>query len=439
MSTFNYIMLAALPFFIYFSAASRNILHPVMISMFAGLFPFLLGIQLSIADNPDLTAIYSPLLLMVFAGCFLGKKKGFNTPSFEIDMKLRNAKAHKGVFYIAVLLAAAALGFMFMKKGIPILSAEPNIAKVTFSQDGGWMATRLVRYFLLTLFYASVIYCFHSARMKIKAVRKRPFETGLGEMVRFSGKGWLLLGAAILVLFTTLGYKANVLAFFLWSACFIGLVTRVRLSTLAPFLAAGAVFSLAALYMIQKTEGLGDLMVFLYMRSTTSAAEGLIYVLSNYGATEPFLYGEGFWFDLSNIFLKLGLSPVLPFQLHELNFDAVIFEKILGHNEYRMQATTSLFGQIYVNFGLPATMAGTFIFFFYFVRFGDFLVRGRKTAIGTPVYFLLFQQYQTFIAGGPILITVFDTAFSIAAFFGAYAAVYFFMRMPTGSLSFKIP
>jgi len=439
MSALNYIMLGALPFFYYYFCASRNILHPVMISMFAGLFPFLLGIQLSVSDNPDLSAIYSLILMMAYAGSFLGRSRVRTAQSFEIDMKPLNAKAHSMVFYMAVLFAAAALGFMFVKKGVPILSAEPNIAKVTFSQDGGWMATRLVRYFLLTLFYASIIYCFHSARMKIKAIRKRPMETGLGELVRFSGKGWLLLGAANLIFFTSLGYKANVIAFFLWSACFIGLVTRVRLSTLAPFLAAGAVFSLSALFMIQKTEGLSDLLVFLYMRSTTSAAEGLIYVLNNYGTTEPFLYGEGFWFDFSNILLKLGLSPAVPFHLHELNFDAVIFEKILGHNEYRMQATTSLFGQLYANFGLPATMAGTFLFFFYFVKLGDSLVSGRKTTIGTPVYFLLFQQYQTFIAGGPILITVFDTAFSIAAFFGAYAAVYFFLRMPTGSLSFKIP
>ncbi|MCC6502428.1 MAG: hypothetical protein IT362_04740 [Deltaproteobacteria bacterium] len=354
-------------------------------------------------------------------------------------MDRQNAGTHSRAFRLALFLAAAGITFMFLKRGVPVFADEPNIAKVTFSQDGGWAATRLVRYFLLTLFYMSIIYCFHMARLKIRNTTDRLMETGLGELIRFGDKGWLLFGLSILILFSSLGYKANIIAFFLWSACFIGLVTRVRLSNLAPFITAGAVFSIFALYTIQKADGLSELLVFLYMRSTTSAAEGLIYVLSSYGVTEPFLYGEGFWFDLSYILLKLGLSPVMPFQLHELNFDALIFEKILGHNEYHMQATTSLFGQLYANFGLPATMAGAFLFFFYFVRFGDFLVNGRKTIIGTPVCFLLFQQYQTFIAGGPVLITVFDTAMSIAAFFVAYSLVYFFLRLPTGTLSFKIP
>lgn len=439
MSTLNYIMLVALPFFFFFRAASKNILHPVMISLLAGVFPFLLGIQMSIANNPDLTAIYSPLLVMVYAGSFLGKNKYLHPPVFEISMNPGNAKTHSNVFALAVLVATAAISIMFLKKGIPVFADEPNIAKVTFSQGGGWITTRLVRYFLLTLFYISIIYCFNSARSRIISVLRRPVEKGIGEIVKFGPKSWLVIGAVILVLFSFLGYKANIMAFFLWSACFIGLLTRVRLSNLLPFVAAGAIFSLFALYTIQKTDGLMDLLVFLYMRSTTSAAEGLIYVLSSYGVTEPFLHGEGFWFDLSNVLLKFGLAPLIPFELHELNFDAVIFEKIMGHNEYHMQATTSLFGQLYANFGLPATMIGTFVFFFYFVRFGDFLVTGKKTLIGTPVYFLLFQQYQTFIAGGPVLVTVFDTIVSVGAFFSAYALVYLFLRLPTGTLSFKVP
>ena len=69
-TTLNYILLGALPFFFFFRAASRNILHPVMISMCSGLLPFLLGIQLSISDNPELTAIYSPILAMIYAGSF---------------------------------------------------------------------------------------------------------------------------------------------------------------------------------------------------------------------------------------------------------------------------------------------------------------------------------------------------------------------------------
>ena len=439
MTTLNYILLGVLPFFFFFWAASRNILHPVMISMFSGLFPFLLGIQLSISDNPELTAIYCPILIMIYAGSFLGKKRQNTQPKYEIAVNSRNARTHSRAYKLAVVLAITGISFMFLKRGIPMLADEPNIAKVTFSQDGGWAATRLVRYLLLTLFYMSIIYCFHLARIRIKAAANRTIESGIGELIKYSSKGWLLLGGAILILFTSLGYKANIIAFFLWTACFIGLTTRVKLRNLAPFIAAGAIFSMAALYTIQKTQGLTDLLIFLYMRATTSAAEGLIYVLSNYGVTEPFLYGEGFWFDLSNILLKLGLAPVIPLHLHELNFDAVIFEKILGHNEYYMQATTSLFGQLYANFGLPATMIGTFLFFFFFVRFGDFLVTGRKTIIGTPVYFLLFQQYQTFIAGGPVLITVFDTAVSLATFFTAYALVYLFLRLPAGTMSFKIP
>lgn len=439
MTTLNYILLGALPFFFFFWAASRNILHPVMISMLSGLLPFLLGIQLSISGNPELTAIYSPILAMIYAGSFLGKKRQNTKMEYEIAVNTRNAGTHSRAYKLAVLLATAGICFMFLKKGIPILADEPNIAKVTFSQDGGWAATRLVRYLLLTLFYISTIYCFHLARVRIKAATNRKMESGIGELLKYSSKGWLFFGGAILILFTSLGYKANIIAFFLWTACFISLTTRVRFLNLAPFIAAGAAFSIFALYTIQKTQGLADLLVFLYMRATTSAAEGLIYVLSNYGVTEPFLYGEGFWFDLSSILLKLGLAPVIPLHLHELNFDAVIFEKLLGHNEYHMQATTSLFGQLYANFGLLATMVGTFLFFFLFVRFGDFLVSGRKTLIGTPVYFLLFQQFQTFIAGGPVLITVFDTAVSLSVFFTAYALVYLFLRLPSGTMSFKIP
>lgn len=439
MSEFNYLLLIAMPFFFFFTVASRNILHPVMISLAAGLFPFLLGIQISISDNTELTTLYCLILIMVYAGSILGKKKSGAGPQYQIEVNDINARTHALAYKLAVLIALAGVGAMFLKKGVPILSEEPNIAKVTFSQGGGWVLTRFVRYFLLTLFYSSVLYCFHIGRERIKTVGDRRMETGIRELIRYGGKGWLLMGFVILVLFSSLGYKAAVISFFLWSACFVGLTARVRFASLLPFMAAGALFSIFVLSVIQDSEGLSDVLIFIFMRSTTSAAEGLIYVLTNYGVAEPFLYGEGLWFDFSNILLKLGLAPVVPIELHEMNFDALIFEKILGHNEYLMQATTSLFGQLYANFGLPVTMAGTFLFFFYFVRFGDFLVYGRKKIIGTPVYFLLFQQYQTFIAGGPMLITIFDTAVSIAAFFMAYALIYHFLRLPAGSLSFKIP
>lgn len=439
MSTLNYILLIALPFIYFFWVASRNLFHPVMVSMFAGLFPFLLGIQLSISNNPELTSIFGWMLAAVYAGSILGKKITVVRPQYVIDIDPANSRTHQLPYRLAVLLAVAGITVMFMKKGVPILADEPNIAKVTFSQGGGWILTRFVRYFLLTLFYCSIIYSFHEARTRLKALTGRRMESRLYELVKYGGKGWLLLGFTILVLFSSLGYKANVIAFFLWTLCFIGLFTRIRLSAILPFIAVGAVFSVLVLWTIQNSEGLSDLLLFIYMRSTTSAAEGLIYVLNNYGITEPFLYGEGLWFDLSNILLKLGLQPLIPIHLHEFNFDAFIFEKILGHNEYYMQATTSLFGQLYANFGLPVTMAGTFLFFFFFVRFGDFLVSGRKTLIGTPVYFLLFQQYQTFIAGGPFLITVFDTAVSVITFLLAYAVIYHILRLPAGSLSFKVP
>lgn len=439
MSDINYILLIALPFFYFFLIAARNIFHPVMISMLAGLFPFLLGIQLSITANPELTAIYGWILVMIYAGSILGKRRVWATPVHFIEVNDMHARTHALAYKLAVLIALAGISAMFMKRGVPILAEEPNLAKVTFSQDGGWVMTRFVRYFLLTLFYSSILYCFYTARVKIKALTGRQMESGIRELIKYGGKSWLLLGAVILVLFSSLGYKANVIAFFLWTACFIGLGTRIRFSTLLPFLIIGAIFSIFVLWTLQNSEGLADILIFIFMRSTTSAAEGLIYVLSNYGITEPFLYGEGLWFDFSNILLKLGLEPVIPFDLHEYNFDALIFEKILGHNEYHMQATTSLFGQLYANFGLQATMAGTFLFFFSFVRLGDFLVYGRKKLIGTPIYFLLFQQYQTFIAGGPMIITVFDTAVSIATFFMAYAIIYHFLRLPAGSMSFKLP
>lgn len=439
MAELNYMMLIALPFLYFFWVASRNIFHPVMISMLAGMYPFLLGIQLSINDKPELISMYGWILAAICAGSVLGKKRRTGGPRYAIEAKPENARTHLLSYRLAVLIAIAAVSIMFMKRGVPILADEPNIAKVTFTQGGGWVLTRFVRYFLLTLFYSSILYSFYAARENLKALTGKKIESRLTELVRFGAKGWLLLGAVILVLFASLGYKANVIAFFLWSACFVGLSTKIRFSAVLPLAIIGGLFTIPVLWAIQKAEGLSDLLLFLYMRSTTAAAEGILYVFTNYGFKEPFLYGEGLWFDLSNILLKLGLAPVLPFQLHEFNFDAYIFEKILGHNEYYMQATTSLFGQLYANFGLPATLAGTFVFFFFFVRFGDFLVYGRKTILGTPVYFLLFQQYQSFIAGGPILITVFDSAVSIAIFMLAYAVLYQILRLPSGSLSFKLP
>lgn len=439
MDWINYALLLALALICLIRASSGNIIHPVMVSMFAGLLPFMLGVQMSVSGRPALAELYAWILVFACAGCLLGKKRHSGGACYEIASDEASARTHRLPYIVAVLAALAGIALMFAKKGVPILADEPNIAKVTFSQGGGWVLTRFVRYFLLTLFYCSILQAFAAARQRIRRLTGRDGETGLVELVRHGPKGWLVLGLLILALFSSLGYKANVIAFFLWTVCFIGLTTRIRLAAFVPFAAVGAVVSILVLWAIQNAEGLSELLVFIYMRSTTSAAEGLIHVLSSYGTTEPFLYGEGLWFDLSNILRKLGLQPLVPFELHELNFDAFIFEKILGHNEYRMQATTSLFGQLYANFGLPATLAGTFIFFFVFVRFADFLARSRKTVIGTPVYFLLFQQYQTFIAGGPVLITVFDTAVSIAVFLLAYAAIYLLMRLPTGSISFRIP
>lgn len=439
MAEVNYILLFTMPFFFYSWASSRNILHPVMVSLASGLFPFLFGVQIAISGDKVLSETYFLILIMVYAGSFFGKKYLRTRPRYQVDVNDSHARTHAFVYKAAVFLALAGVSAMFVMKGVPLLADEPNIAKVTFTQGGGWVMTRFVRYFLLTLFYSSVLYCFHVARSRLKAETGEPNETGIAELVRYGDRSWLVMGALILVLFSSLGYKATVISFFLWTACFLGLSARLRFKSLIPFLAVGAVFSVLVLWMIQNAEGLTDVLAFIFMRATSSAAEGLIYVLSTYGATEPFLYGEGLWYDLSNILLKLGLAPVLPVELHEFNFDALIFEKILGHNEYFMQATTSLFGQLYANFGIPAAMAGTFVFFFFFVRFGDFLVNGRKRLIGTPVCFLLFQQYQTFIAGGPMLITVFDTAMSVAAFFMAYALIYLLLRLPSGSFSFKFP
>ncbi len=439
MAEVNYILLIAMPFFFYFWPASRNILHPVIVSLASGLYPFLLGIQIAISEEQALSEIYFFILIMVYAGSFFGKKYLRPRPMYQIEVNGGYARTHAVAYRVAVLAALIGISAMFMIKGVPLLSDEPNIAKVTFTQGGGWVLTRFVRYFLLTLFYSSVLYCFYMGRLRLKDATGAQTEKGVAELVKYGGRGWLVMGGLILVLFSSLGYKATVISFFLWTACFLGLSTRIRFKNILPFMAVGAVFSVLVLWMIQNADGLSDVLVFIFMRATSSAAEGLIYVLSNYGVTEPFLFGEGLWYDFSNILLKLGLAPVMPVELHEFNFDAMIFEKILGHNEYFMQATTSLFGQLYANFGIPATMAGTFFFFFLFVRFGDFLVNGRKKLIGTPVYFLLFQQYQTFIAGGPMLITIFDTLVSIAAFFTVYAFIYLLLRLPSGSFSFKFP
>lgn len=439
MAVVNYILLAAMPLFFYFWAASRNVLHPVIVSLASGLYPFLLGIQIAISGDSALSELYFLILVMVYAGSFFGKRYLRSHPRYQIEVNESNARAHAFPYRAAVLIALAGISAMFILKGVPLLADEPNIAKVTFTQGGGWVLTRFVRYFLLTLFYSSVLYCFYMGRVRLRAATGMETETGVRQLTRYGGRGWLVMGAVILILFSSLGYKATVISFFLWTACFLALCTRIRFKSVLPFMSAGAVFSVLVLWMIQNAEGLSDVLVFIFMRATASAAEGLLYVFNNYGVTEPYLYGEGLWYDLSNILLKLGLAPVVPIELHEFNFDALIFEKILGHNEYFMQATTSLFGQFYANFGIPATMAGTFIFFFFFVRFGEFLVSSRKTLIGTPVYFLLFQQYQTFIAGGPMLITVFDTAVSIAAFFSAYAVIYILLRLPAGSVSFKLP
>ncbi len=416
----NLTLIVALPVFLYFHVCSRLFFHPVMVSMALGIFPFLVGAEI-MASEVGLSEKFFYFLVAAVAGCLSGRGFRKIAPNYEIGASGGNTDAHRIPYCAAVAVGTFIVVLFFLRRGVPLFSEEPNLAKIEIARDGGFVFTRFIRYYIPMLFYAALAYGFYAVRNKLGG-----------------GKVWVVVGSVLLVFFAFLGYKANVFAFFFWSVCFVGLFVRLRLKAAIPFLIAGVAVSFRVAMALQHMT-FDETSAFVFDRATRGGAAGFVYILGHYGADEPFLMGEGFWYDLSNILLRLGLGPLLPFNLHELNFDARIAEKLIGHNEYKMQAGTLLGGQLYANFGLFSALLGTFAFFHLYVKFGNFLITHRKSLIWTPVCFFLFQQFQAFMAGGPVVLTAFDTALSLAMFFSFYGAVYLFMHLPYGRLSFRVP
>lgn len=400
--------------------------------MAAGVFPFLVGVQLSLRESIELSEKFFYILIAIFIGCFLGKGRRKILPCYDIEIRRENTDTHLLPYKIAFLLAVMILTVFFLRRGIPLFSEEPNIAKVTITREGGWVITRFIRYFLPMLFYASILYSLQYAG---KYLSKK--KSSVLEIFRGSRKTWLFIGFTVLISFAFFGYKSNVIAFFLRTICFVSLLVYLNLRRAIPFLVAGLAVFLLMVMIAQRSDTLSEIIMVIYQRSI--GADGFIYIISHYGRDEPFLLGEGLWYDFSNVLLRLGLQPIIPVSLHELNFDALMFERLLGHNEYKMQTVTALFGQLYANFGLFVTVLGTSLYYFLHTRFGNFLITHKKSLLGTPVYFFLFWQYQTFAIGGPVVITLLDTVLSLIMFFSIYVGVYLFLYLPLGRLSFKIP
>ncbi|GBD97951.1 MAG TPA: hypothetical protein ENG83_12075 [Nitrospirae bacterium] len=435
MNTYYYINLLLLlifPFFLYYVVCSRIILHPIIISMCAGVYTYFIGVHLIVANRPDSAEKFFYLIVAMFLGCYFGRGRKTIKPEYNIEFNRKNALTHLAPYKSAVVFSLFLVFALFLYKGIPIFAVEPNFAKVTIAHGGGWIITRFVRYFLFILFYVSIIYCFYQIKERANSGDRN---TGI---MRRGNRGWIIMGVIMLILFAFLGFKSNVIGFFLWTICFIALLTRIRLKHVMVFFLIGGVISLIIL---MKLEGanLQETISFIIARVGVGSSAGFAWILGSYGRSYEFLHGEGFWFDFSNILLRLGLQPFIPFELHKYNFDAFMFDRLMGHNEYLMQVNTSVFGQLYANFGLTTMVLGAYLFFYLYSKMGNFLVTHKKTLIGTPVYFFLFIQLQTFVGGGPVLITIFDTILSLLMFFTLYFVIYLFVYLPYGRLSFKIP
>jgi hypothetical protein len=232
----------------------------------------------------------------------------------------------------------------YLLHGVPLLSGDPNAAKVLLSDS--WLLMRGLRFIVPVVVFV---------RLYLYFVEKAKLQFGDWTLALF----FVLIAAAS-------GYKGYVLSYIMLPAIFaFSLFSNSRWSPIKSALLAvlGTLFVVAN---IAFNEGLSlsDGFQFFFFRISFAQAEGALHIMMH-----PHEY-----IDVSPMALNVNalLGRVFGGE-GSMNFNAVVFDMIHGENPLKMQISVPLFMEFYLEAGIVGALSvlfGELIFFrFMLVRF----------------------------------------------------------------------
>lgn len=313
------------------------------------------------------------------------------------------------IWTIGILMVGcvALLTLYFGTVGVAVLSADAGPARLANKDaPGGFFFMRLLRCLMPIL--TMMLFLVWDGRLD----RRRGIALCL-----------ILSVDAMFLAFT--GFKGNILMFLVIPALlFLGLTYRQYTFKFA--LVGGVTASVMAFVItgaLEQTADLGAITNSLSARLTTGAFDGLSTIVLDVVPEDGLRYGSTFVDDVASLTYKLGLTADF-----RQNFSAQIANRLLGERYIGEQASNTVEGELYANFGITGVMLGLFVVGILLQAVYVSTIRGGKEITKLP-FMVSLQLGLLMSLGGPMLSMTLDYTISIAAFWLLTVTTYSLLRL----------
>ncbi len=314
--------------------------------------------------------------------------------------------------YSFIILGVAIVVLLFIRTGIPLFSADVNVAKIEIARQGGYLPVRFMRMYLPLLLMIYLV----GYR---KTVRPSPLFAAFTVLF-------------ILVAFTLIGYRGYILTNFL--VPFLLLLAYHQLSkralTLAGVAGVGSALLITAIGWHESSfRSLWDIISErFFLAEVFGGLAPIVYVMvPQFG----FLHGRGFLMDIPAVLSRIGIGDP---RTH--NFAQYLATMSLGNNFYDVQSAPTLIGEGYANFGYPGVVVTMFLFGFVLQWIYVRTIRGPRDAFLVPVV-VMIENSLLVAAHGPFVFTVIDATGSLLIFITIFLGLYTIWGLPRGGPRFR--
>jgi len=287
--------------------------------------------------------------------------------------------------------------FAYLQHGMPLLSGDPNAAKVLLSES--WLLMRGLRFIVpIVVFLRCYLYFAHGEKWS---------------------SGDKFLGGFFLLMAAGSGYKGYVLSYLILPGVFAySIYSRAR-SSVVKALGVSFIGLVIVVLNIAFNEGLSvtDGLAFLFFRVSYAQAEGSINIIlhpDNFSGISPMAL------NIQSLLTRVSGGAEV------LNFNAFVFDVIHGENPFKMQISVPLFVESSLEAGYWGALA---ILLAELVLLRTFLrtFATRSTLISLGLTFGVFLLFVDVAMNGGLLLRLIDLAISSVLFLVSVFAVKFYV------------
>lgn len=332
-----------------------------------------------------------PALLLLQAALFimLGKwwlKCFFSDSKRPVANALSSHQIRIGELRLLGWFSGILTFFAYLQHGMPLLSGDPNAAKVLLSDS--WLLMRGLRFIVpIVVFLRCYLYFAHGEKWSA------------GD--KFLGGFFLLIAAGS-------GYKGYVLSYLILPGVFAYSVYSKARSSLIKTFGVAMIGLVLVVLNIAFNEGLSvaDGLAFLFLRVSYAQAEGSINIILH---PDNFVGISPMGLNVQSLLTRVSGGAEV------LNFNAFVFDVIHGENPFKMQISVPLFVEASLeagNWGVFAILAAELILLRTFLR--TFAI--RSTLISLGLTFGMFLLFVDVAMNGGLLLRLIDLGISSALF-----------------------